>query len=94
MQACEPASKGRMDGVRAEIAVVYGYPANFQSSPLIQEQNQKRLPNKGKPDESFSQDATVNRRAHNEARNIARGSGTGWFGLRVNAKLHLTRYDL
>lgn len=94
MQACESTPEGRMDGVRAEAAIACSYPANFQSSPLVQDQGQKRLPNRGKPEESFSQDTTANRRAFNEARNVARGSGTGWFGLRVIAKLHLTRYDL
>lgn len=94
MQASESTPKGRMDGVRADATILCRCHVDLRLSQLIQDQNPKRLPNRGKPEESFSQDGTVNRRAFNEARNTARGSGTGWSGLSNNTKPHFTHCNL
>lgn len=94
MQTCKSSPEGRMDGVRVDTVILCSHHANLHSSPPVQDQSQKRLPNRGKPEEPFLQDSIINRRAFNEVRNVSRGSGTGWSSPRLIRMLFLTSYNL
>lgn len=75
LQTCRIASFGGVDGVSVTDTRLYCTEANLSSSPV--QEAQRRPANRGKTDDSFSQDTSMNRRPPFEPRPTPRGSATG-----------------